>query len=84
MIVLLFAFLALLLIGFTIYKTIYPTSNNLGFKPSDDSMAIILPDKQNETQRPIQMWLPPCNSKLLGRCGPTLNCCGCYFPSTVF
>lgn len=71
--------LALILAIFAIYKIASPSPRTSGLD-KEDTKAVIVPKVDPITRREVAKWLPPCNSRVMGACGPTLNCCGCLFP----
>lgn len=73
--------LVLILLSFVGYKTMYPTKEKT---PNPSSVAIVLPDKEPITQRPVATWLPPCSSRIVGKFGPPLKCCGDFYADNIY
>lgn len=74
-------FVALILLAFIGYKIFSPKKESLQNK---FSMPIKLPDREQVTQRKVAMWLPPCNSRIAGKCGPPLKCCGDFYADNIY
>lgn len=77
--------LVLLILGFVGYRTINPKHSKIDTPLTNpNSLSIVLPDKEPVTRRAVARWLAPSSSKIMGRSGPPLKCCGDYYADNIY